>query len=168
MEQSKKQVYFFDESRFGTHSKIGHAWFKKGSRTRIPYKLGFKSFYLYTAASDTGEDYTLIIDAVNKECMQIFLDEFSKTLTNDIIFIMDNAPWHKSLKAPSNIEIVYLPSYSPELNPVERLWKYLKDHTLKNKVYENLENLESAVSSFIKAITKEEIASICSCNYIRL
>jgi transposase len=130
--------------------------------------LGFQSFYLYSATSDTGEDYTLIADVVNKECMQIFLDEFSKTLSSEIILVMDNAPWHKSLKAPSNIEIVYLPPYSPELNPVERLWKYLKDHILRNKVYESLEDLEATVSLFIRAIKKEEIASICSCDYIRL
>ena len=110
----------------------------------------------------------MIADVVNKECMQIFLDEFSKTLSSEIILVMDNAPWHKSLKAPSNIEIVYLPPYSPELNPVERLWKYLKDHILRNKVYESLEDLEATVSLFIRAIKKEEIASICSCDYIRL
>lgn len=64
MKESHKQVYFFDESRFGTHSKIGHAWFRTGSRARIPYKLGFKYFYLYSATSDTGEIYTMIADAV--------------------------------------------------------------------------------------------------------
>lgn len=53
--------------------------------------------------------------------MQTFLDEFSKTLSSEIILVMDNEPWHKRLKAPRNIEIVYLSSYAPELNLVERL-----------------------------------------------
>ena len=43
------EVFFFDESRFGTHSKIGHGWFATGSRTAVKKKLGFKNFYLYTA-----------------------------------------------------------------------------------------------------------------------
>ena len=93
-------MFFFDESRFGTHSKIGRAWFKKGSRTRITHKLGFKSFYLYTAASTTGDTFTLIANTVDKTTMQIFLDEFAKTLSSKVIFVMDNAGWHKSLQIP--------------------------------------------------------------------
>lgn len=159
-------MFFFDESRFGTHSKIGYAWFKKGSRTRIPYKLGFKSFYVYTAASTSGDDFTLIADSVDKPTMQVFLDEFSKTLKEDIILVMDNAGWHKSLEVPKNIEIVFLPPYSPELNPVERLWKCIKDNVLKNQVYDTLDDLEKSVGVFINSITKEVIASVCSCAYI--
>ena len=86
IEQSQKQVYFFDESRFGTHSQIGHAGFKPGNRARLPYKLGFKSFYL-SATSETGQDYTFISDVFNKA------------------LVMDDAPWHKGLNAPRNIEI---------------------------------------------------------------
>jgi hypothetical protein len=123
---------------------------------------------VYTAASDTGQDDTLIADGVNKACMQVFLEEFSKTLGNDVILVMDNAAWHKNLKVPANIDIVYLPPYLPELNPVERLWKYLKDHVLKNKLYESLEDLEAALSFFIRGVKTEQIASICSCDYIRL
>jgi transposase len=100
--------------------------------------------------------------------MQVFLDEFSETLNSDIILVMDNAGWHKSLKIPENIEIVFLPPYSPELNPVERLWKYLKDNILKNQVYENIWDLEQAVAKFINLITKHHIASICSCSYMGL
>jgi DDE superfamily endonuclease len=96
------EVYFFDESRFGTHSKIGCAWYKKGTRTRIPYKLGFKYFYVYSAVSTKGDNFSLIIDGVNKEYMQIFLDEFAKTLTKQIIFVMDNAGWHKDSKKYKN------------------------------------------------------------------
>ncbi len=51
------------------------------------------------------------------------------------------------------------PPYSPELNPVERLWRYLKDHTLKNKVYDTLNELESVVSSFITSIPAHAIIS---------
>ena len=44
-----KRIFFFDESRFGTHSKIGHGWYKTGSRTRVDVKLGFQNFYVYSA-----------------------------------------------------------------------------------------------------------------------
>jgi len=57
---------------------------------------------------------------------------------------MDGAGWHKSknLIIPKNIQITILPPYCPELNPIERLWRYIKDNTIKNKVFETLKNLE--------------------------
>ena len=61
--------------------------------------------------------------------MNIYLDELSKAFTDsNIKLIMDQAGWHKSqgLRVPDNIQIEFLPPYSPELNPVERLWKWLK------------------------------------------
>ncbi len=73
-----------------------------------------------------------------------------------------------SLKSNDLINIVYLPSYSPELNPVERLWRYIKDHTIKNKVYECIEALEFDLSAFIRSISTEAIRSICNCDYISL
>jgi transposase len=98
--------------------------------------------------------------------MQLFLDEFTKTLDQEIILVMDNAGWHKGLKVPHNIEIIFLPPYSPELNPIERLWKYMKDNLLKNKIYLTLAELESSVVNFIRSLESHTIASICSCSYI--
>ena len=83
------EVCFFDKLRCGTHSKIGCAWFKKGTRTRIPYKLGFK--YVYSAVSANRDNFSLILDKVKKECKQVFLNELAKKLTKQIIFVMNNA-----------------------------------------------------------------------------
>jgi hypothetical protein len=74
---------FFDESRFGTHSKIGHGWFKTGTRTPVKVKLGYKNFYLYSIANPTtGEEFTLLLPNVNIKYMNIFLSEFSKFIKN--------------------------------------------------------------------------------------
>ncbi len=50
-EDSSAEILFFDEARFGTHSKLGHGWYPKGSRTAIKVKLGYKNFYIYGAAN---------------------------------------------------------------------------------------------------------------------
>ena len=114
-----------DESRFGTHSKIGHGWFVKGQRTEVRVKLGFQNFYLYGAVSPvSGESFNYIIPGCNTECMNFFLKELSGEFSNEqLILIMDGAGWHKSstLVIPSNIKIIHLPPYCPELNPIERL-----------------------------------------------
>jgi len=163
-------LFFFDESRFGTHSKLGHGWFPTGLRSTNPIKLGFENFYLYSAIEPkTGEHFTLEIPYVNSNCMNVFLAEMSKEYADDkIVLVMDGAGWHKSknLQVPDNIEIIILPPYSPELNPVERFWQHIKCHTIRNKVYKTLKELKNTVAEFIKNIPIETVKSICTVEYI--
>jgi transposase len=167
-----KEIFYFDESRFGTHSKIGHAWFKTGTRPRVKIKLGFKNFYLYCAINPkTGEEFTLILPKVNKELMKLFMTEFYKKYKGrNIIMIMDGAGWHKDksylLQDTKNIEIVLQPPYSPELNPVERLWQYIKNHTIKNKIHKTLDDLESEICKFFNdKIDDNIIKNVCRVDY---
>lgn len=167
----QKQIFFFDESRFGTHSKIGHGWFKKGTRTEIKIKLGFQNFYLYSAVNpQTGQDFTLMLPKVNTAHMSLFLKEMAKAMKGaETIIVMDGAGWHKSanLEIPANIEIIYLPPYSPELNPIERLWLYIKQDIIKNKIYASIVELEDAVCEFIlKRLNTTVLKSICSASYL--
>lgn len=170
IKESNKLILFFDESRFGTHSKVSHGWFEKGIRSTVSVNLGYKNFYVYSAVSSlTGYNFSLILPQVNTNNMNIFLNRLSKSLKNQkAILIMDSASWHKSraLKVPSNIEIIHLPAYSPELNPTEKLWQYIKSHVLKNKLYTCINKLEEAVCDFIKKLTIDEIKSNCACNYL--
>ena len=165
-------MWFFDESRFGTHSKIGHGWFKTGIRTPVKVKLGYKNFYLYSAASPkTGKEFTLLLPNVNIQCMNIFLEEFVKAnKERKIVIVMDGAGWHQSKKLiiPDYIRIIILPPYSPELNPTEKLWQYIKDHTIKNRIYKTLQELEMVVCKFVKLLTPEIIRSVCNVNYVLL
>lgn len=168
-----KEIFYFDESRFGTHSKIGHAWFKTGTRPRVKVKLGFKNFYLYSAINPkTGDEFTLLLPKVNKELMKLFLEEFYKKYkSRNVIMIMDGAGWHKDkeylLQDTKNIQIILQPSYSPELNPVERMWQYIKSYTIKNKVYETLDDLENEICNFMRnKITNEIVKNICKCKIV--
>ena len=81
---------------------------------------------------------------------------------------MDGAGWHQSKKLiiPNNIRTIILPPYSPELNPTEKLWQYIKDHTIKNRIYKTLQELEKAVCKFVKSLTPEIIRSVCGVSYI--
>jgi transposase len=165
----EREVYFFDEARFGTHSKAGHGWFKTGSRTAVNIKLGFQNFYMYSAVNPaTGEDYTFITEKVNAESLNCFLEQLSKQLgEKKIIVVLDGASWHKAKKLviPSNIMLFYLPAYSPELNPVERLWHYIKSKIIRNKIYETITELEKSLTEFFKTLTTTTIKSVCSYGY---
>ena len=159
------EVWYFDESRFGTHSKVGHAWYKTGTRTRIKINIGYKNFYLYSAINPkSGDQFTLLLPSVNVLCMNIFLSAFIKQNPDkQILMIMDGAAWHQSkrLTKYQGLKTLIQPPYSPELNPVERLWQHIKDKTIKNKCFTSLETLEHAVIQCVKNITNEDIMSLC-------
>jgi len=80
------------------------------------------------------------------------------------MLVMDGAGWHKSgeLQVPDNIEMVIMLPYSPELNPVETFWQYIKQNTIRNKVYEKIKDLENIVTEFVKNITPEKIRTVCN------
>ena len=133
-------------------------------------KLGFQNFYLYSAVNPkTGDDFSLILDCVDTDCMNMFLQQMSLWLDDKKAFIvMDQAGWHKAkgLVIPDNISIIHLPPYSPELNPVERLWQYMKNAVLKNRIYDTLKELEDVVCNFICSMQHQTIKTVCHVNYM--
>ena len=81
---------------------------------------------------------------------------------------MDGAGWHKArtLVVPQNITILHLPPYSPELNPVERLWAYLRSHYLSNRAYKNYKHLLDAGAHAWQQLTPELLRTVCACPYL--
>ena len=133
-------------------------------------KLGFKNFYLYSAVNPfSGEHFTLEMPKVNADCLSVYLEELSKAYPDqELLIVMDGAGWHKAkkLKVPKNIQLVYLPPYSPELNPVERFWQHIKRYTIRNKIYKTLADLEQAVDCFLNSMTADLVKSICTACYL--
>jgi transposase len=85
-----------------------------------------------------------------------------------VVLVLDQAGWHiaKDLQVPSNITLLHLPPYSPELNPIERLWAYLKSHYLSNRAYANYkETFDTAATAWNK-ITQDQFRSLCNANWI--
>jgi transposase len=111
--------------------------------------------------------------AVNTNCMNVFLQELSMLYKGmELFVIMDQAGWHKSndLQIPDNIEIIYLPPYSPELNPVEKFWQHLKQNIIKNKIYQTLNDIKNATADFIISLTQNAIMNLTKkfLNYVNL
>lgn len=78
------------------------------------------------------------------------------------IIIIDNAGFHSLTKydIPENIKLIRIPPYSPELNPSEKIWAYIKQF-YKNNVFENIENVKQWLHEFIKdKLNKERVESI--------
>jgi ATP-dependent helicase HrpA len=86
----------------------------------------------------------------------------------NILLIWDQAGFHKAkdLLIPANITIAQLPPYSPELNPAERLWRWLRRHVCRNRLFKSLDEQADALAQAIKTLTAKQIASMCNCNYL--
>ena len=85
-----------------------------------------------------------------------------------VILVLDQAGWHKAkaLEIPDNISLLYLASYSPELNAIERLWAYLKSHYLSNRPYTNYEDLLHSCRDAWNEIEPGQFRSICRTKWI--
>ena len=163
-------MFFFDEGRFGLKPVVGRCWTQKGARPVATVRPGYENFYVYSAVCpSTGEDMSLFLPWANTDMMNIFLEEMDKFLAGRQCFlVMDMAGWHRaeSLRVPKNIKIIYLPPYSPELNPVERLWQWLKRHSIRNRFYQTIEDVMDAVQNCLKLATPNFLNNLCKCNYL--
>ncbi len=100
--------------------------------------------------------------------MQVFLDAFSKTMAEDehAVMILDRAGWHgaNALAIPANITLLPLPAYSPELNPVERVWLYLKERLLSHRLLDDYDAIVTAACDAWNRLLAEagRIKTLCS------
>ena len=166
----RRLVFFFDEGRFGLQPTVGRCWALRGERALSRVHPGYENFYLYSGvAPHTGKSFHLILPWVNTEMMSLYLEEFSRAYPLEkILLIMDQAGWHgsKGLIVPENIAIELLPAYSPELNPVERLWQWLRRHVCRNRFFLSLEELTDALCATIRRLSESFLSSLCSCSYL--
>ena len=100
--------------------------------------------------------------------MQIYLEEFAKTMAPDehVAMVMDRAGWHvaKGLKVPDNMTLVRLPPYSPELNPIESIWLFLKKRYLSDRLLDDYEAIVDAISDAWSRLIAEtgRVKSLCT------
>ena len=150
------KVLFQDEGQFGRISDPAHCWAPEGIRPVVPVHIVREYTHAFSAVCPhDGESFSLILPYADTEAMKIFLKECSDHFKEyRIIMVMDKAAWHRSneIGEYNNIRIMHQPPYSPELNPVEHLWEYIRENYLKNCMWSTLEELEQKLESILKNI----------------
>lgn len=162
-------MYYQDESRFGLFTKNGKALTAVGIKPICPFHQVYQSLYLFGAFSPiTGDSFLLQMPHCNAANFQIFLDEMSKLKQDEYkIMVLDNGAFHKakSLIIPHNICLIFLPPYSPELNPAEKIWaKFKRDFT--NRLFKSLDALDKYVCQLSCSLEESNVKSICGFSYI--
>jgi transposase len=167
------QVWFEDEARFGQQGTLARVWARKGSRPRGVRQTQYSYLYVLTAVCvGTGAASGLIPPTLNVGVINLFLEQFSRELPAGAhaVLVWDGAGYHTShdLVVPANVSLIQLVPYSPELNPVENLWHYLRAHYWSLRVHRDYEALEEAAMAAWRAVClgPELIRTICAAPYI--
>jgi transposase len=171
LEYKSINLYFEDESRFGLHTKYGRGLTARGVQPVCTFQQVFKYTYLFGAFSPiTRNKFLLEMPFCNAETFQVYLDMFSENDPEEFkIIVLDNGAFHKAkcLKIPSNIKLLFLPPYSPELNPAEKIWKHVK-RKFTNMFFNDLSDISKFFTEKVNEITIEKVKTTCSYNYMSI
>jgi transposase len=119
----------------------------------------------------TGQDFALVTPHVSTATMSVFLERFGATLAADehAVLVLDGAGWHtaKRLRVPHNVTLVRLPPYSPELNPVERVWLYLRERHLSHRLLNGYDAIVDALCHAWQQLDPERLQSLTRYAYIK-
>lgn len=162
-----------DEARIGQKNGRVRLWARRGTRPRQPADQRYANAYIFGAvcpARDVGA--ALVMPYADTAAMSAHLAEISRNVAAEAhaIVLTDGAGWHKSaeLKIPNNLTLLFLPPYSPELNPQENIWQFLRDNYLSTLVFDSYEAIVGGACKAWNKLTAEtgRIASIATRDWL--
>ena len=157
----------------GQKGRTCHRWYERGIRPPGLADKRFASLYLFAACRPgTDEAFALALPEATTEAMGLFLAGFAERLEpgTHAALVLDRAGWHvaRRLAVPDNVTLLPLPPYSPELNPVERVWLYLRERFLSHRVLDGYEAVLDAACRAWNALAAEpgRLASLTGYPYL--
>ena len=163
--RGKVRLMYQDEAGFGRISEPSYCWAPDGVRPVVPCHRVREYVYTYGAVDPhDGSNFFIIAPKCNTVWMNAFLSELSKEFKDDIILIyLDRASWHRSktLIIPENIRIEYLLPYTPEMNPIENIWKEIRKDGFKNTLFKTLDKVIDKLCDSICSLTESTVKSVC-------
>lgn len=166
------EVLFLDAVHPQHNTMAAYGWIKRGEKRELKTNSGRERLNLHGAMNAETLEVTVIEsetvdDNSTIQLLEVLEKKYALSVT--IFVILDNAKYHYSKKVKkflngSRIKLVFLPSYSPNLNLIERLWKFFKKKVLYNRYHENIHAFRRACISFFKNIDRhhDEISKIMS------
>ena len=143
----------------------------KGVKPKCPFHQVFKTVYLFGAFSPiNGDKFLLEMPNCDGANFQTYLTEFSEQNPDEFkIVVLDNGAFHKAkwLIIPENIGLIFLPPYSPELNPAEKIWAHYK-RKFTNKFHKSLVEISEFITQTNQEMNPNQIISTCAFSYIFL
>jgi transposase len=163
------RVFSQDESRFGLLTIRRRRLTARGVQPIGAVQHDFEWFYVYGAVEPTtGDRFFLELPYLNAEMFQLFLDAFAQAFPDSLnILVLDNSGAHTAqrLTLPTNVRLVFLPPYGPELNPIERVWRDLKDDVAWQQ-FADLNAQQEYLGHLLQAYEAATLQSLSSYAYL--
>lgn len=169
--QQYSQVSFWcsDETRLGLHTIPRQKLTLFGVKPEGQHQLKYDALWLYGAAEPKGgRSFFFELSHLDHICFSQYLSLLSQAYPEELLIIqVDNAPAHTSVEVeiPENIILLFQPPYCPEVNPIERVWEYLKDF-LAWKVFFNLDELRVEVDQILSSLTNKIVGFLTGWSWI--
>lgn len=161
MQARPLRLMFQDEGRFGLLGRPRRCWAPRDVRPTVGARLERQFTYAFAAVSPhDGVMDSLILPWVNAQTMSLFLDTVAQRHPEEfIVMVMDQAGWHiaQDLVVPDTMRVLFLPPYSPELNPAEHLWKALREDCFANTVFTGMPAVEAALCRGLCAMEDDHV-----------
>lgn len=168
-------IYFMDGVHPQHNTQASYGWIKRGEEKEIKSNSGRQRLNINGAINiETMRCATVMDDAVNADSTIELLKQLERKhrKAEAIYIVCDNARYYRSRKVKaylkhSRVELVFLPPYSPNLNLIERFWKFFKKMVLYNRYYEKFDEFKSACEQFFQSIAqyKNELRSLLTENF---
>ncbi len=163
------RLFAEDEARLGLHEGTRRRLQSRGVKPHQRILPRYEYFWLYAAVDPlSGASLELELPALDVACVQVFLDELAQQYPESLnLLLWDGAPAHiaHALVVPSNMVLIQLPAYSPELNPIERLWEDLR-YRLSDALQPSLAALREHTAELIRAYAPDQLVSLCGYDYL--
>ena len=173
--KKKGLVYFADSTHPMLNPILSAGWIRKGKEYEVKTNSGRQRVNI------NGAIEMKTLNVVSRSCKRVNGSSMCDLLrairlkhpkVKKIHLILDNAPYNKSnqvrdLAWKLKIKILYLPAYSPNLNPIERLWKFMKKEVMANRYYPDLETFQKELMLFLRGIRKhrQELSTLITDNF---
>jgi|HubBroStandDraft_6_1064221.scaffolds.fasta_scaffold137408_2 transposase len=145
----KVDIWFADESRIGQKGTLTRIWAKRGQRPRVVRQQQYLNSYIIGSVCPNQKSAEAIVSPYcNSDAMHHHLEQISRATKpgHFAVVVMDRAGWHTTdaIYDMTNVAPLFLPPASPELNPMEQVWKWIKDHFLSNRIFDDYEDIEES------------------------
>lgn len=165
-------MWFQDEARVGLHLPKKRRLTARGIKPKQPFEPLYNYYWLYGAVEpESGESFFVELPRLDSDCFSAYLRELGRAYPETVnVVVLDNAPAHtaKAVQVPANVVLVPLPPYCPELNPVERVWQWVRRRldVFDESVRRNLDALREHVAEIVRGLSAAQVSSLSGYAYI--
>jgi len=165
---------FEDEATVGQHPTLHGMWVLKGTKAKIRTFGNHAKRHAFAVVNPvTGEKVSMVAKRLTADTFVRFIDKLAGTISGDFTLILDNSPCHKANISLERLEryrdrinVVWLPRYSPDLNPVEHMWKEMKFNVSHNHMFDTVNRLGWGMIGYFRQLKPETVRSVCSTDYL--